>query len=121
MKRLTLAVAAALALSACLPTVPASIPAPVTIADRSTADEQAAIAIELGYKAFRTALELGVDAGALTGARASLAAAADQRAYSAVLAARAAYRTANAADYITAARAANDALRAAIATVKGAN
>jgi len=114
-------VAAALALSACKATAPSIgvIPTPVETVDRTAADEQVAVGIEQGYKAFRLALELGVDTGVIKGPRATLAAAADRRAYAAVLTARQAYKTANAAAFITAARSANATLAAAIATVKG--
>ncbi len=116
-----IALFAALALAACQTGAPVNIlPIPVTIADRTVADEQVASGLELGYKAFRVALELGVDTGAIKGARATLAASADQRAYTALLAARAAYRTANAPSYIAAAREANAAIASGIAAVKGA-
>jgi hypothetical protein len=110
----------ALALAAC--TTPASqpplhIPAPAEYAERDAADEQAAVAVENGYKAFR--LELGVDTGVLKGERAVKAAAADRQAYNALLIFREAYKTANAADLLTAGRSANIAIAQAIAIVKG--
>jgi hypothetical protein len=112
----------ALALAAC--TTPASqpplhIPAPAEYAERDAADEQAAVAVENGYKAFRLALELGVDTGVLKGERAVKAAAADRQAYNALLIFREAYKTANAADLLTAGRSANIAIAQAIAIVKG--
>ncbi len=113
-------IAAALALSACGVTeAPTIIPAPVELANRTTADEQIAVGIEQGYKAFRLAIELGVDTGVIKGDRAVRAAAADQRAYAAVLTVRQAYRTANEGGFIAAARSANATIAAAIATVKG--
>jgi hypothetical protein len=118
MKSLILALSA-LALVACEPVTPNPIPTPAAFAQRSAADEQIAVGIELGYKAFRTALELGVDTGVIKGARATTAAAADRRAYAAVLTARQAYQTANAADFIAAARKANETIALAIAAVKG--
>jgi hypothetical protein len=119
MKRLILAIAVALALSACTATVPVGVPAPVELASRTAADEQVSVGVENGYKAFRLAIELGVDTDVIKGARATLAADADQRAYAAILALRAAYRTANATDFLTAARSANSAVEQAIANAKG--
>lgn len=111
----------ALALAACSTTVapPLHIPAPAEYAGRTAADEQAAVAVENGYKAFRLALELGVDAGVIKGERAVKAAAADRQAYNAVLIFRSAYKTANAADLLAAGRSANIAIAQAIATVRG--
>lgn len=116
-----LIIAAALALGACgAPlTVPASIPAPVELANRTAADEQIAVGAENGYKAFRLVIELGVDTGVIKGERATRAAAADRRAYAALLTLRAAYKTANAADFLTAARSANSAIDQAITVAKG--
>jgi len=114
-----IAIVAALALAACTPTITNIPTSPAALSDRTIADEQVAIGLELGYKAFRLALELGVDAGVIKGPRATQAAAADQRAYAALLVARAAYRTGNAGDYITAAREANAAIAAGVAAVKG--
>lgn len=123
--------ATALCLSACattppidlLPAVAAAadrvLPAPETIANRTVADEQAAIGVELAYKAFRTALELGVDAGVITGPRARLAADADNRAYAAVQAMRAAYRGANAGGTLAAAAEARTAIAQALLALKG--
>lgn len=119
MNRLILASCIALGLSACQVTPPASIPAPVELASRTAADEQIAIGVENGYKAFRLAIELGVDTGVIKGTRATLAAAADQRAYAALLTLRTAFKTANATDFLTAARAANSAVEQAIAVAKG--
>jgi hypothetical protein len=98
--RLILALAASLALSGCagLPTL--SLPAaPVEAADQTVLDEQAALAVELAYKAARLAIETGVDAGAIRGANATRLAELDNDAYAAVLAARRAYRAGNATGY----------------------
>lgn len=98
-----------------------SIPtSPGQVAEGTVLDERAAIAVELAYKASRTALEIAVDAGLLRGERAAQAAALDNRAYSAVQAARAAYRGANAASYYQAVDEARAAIAAALAAVKGA-
>ncbi len=116
----SLLIAASLALAACTgSTTPiASIPTPVEYANRTAADEQAAVAVEQGYKAFRLALELGVDTGVIKGDRAVRAAKADQTAYTALLVFREAYKTANAADLLAAGRSANIAIAQAIAAVK---
>lgn len=118
MRRILL-VAAALSLSSCATVTPALNTSPVAYAQRTAVDEQVAVGVELGYKAFRTALELGVDTGALKGARAAAAASADQRAYTAVQVFRQAYKTANASDLLAASRSAHIAIEQALATVKG--
>jgi hypothetical protein len=68
-------------------------------ADQTVLDEQAALSVELAYKAARTALEIGAETGLLKGRGAAAAAEADNRAFAAVLAVRAAYRGGNAGDY----------------------
>ena len=119
MSRLILALSTALTLTACTPAAIAPFTVgPAAVAQRTAADEQVAVGIELGYKAFRTAVELGVDTGVIKGTLAAKAAAADQRAYAAVQTARAAYKTANTGDFIAAAREANATIAAAIATVR---
>ena len=110
----------AVSLTACSVVGPTgSIPAPVELADRTAKDEQAAIAIENGYKAFRLAVELGVDTGVIKGERAAAVAKADQCAYAALLVFRQAYKTANSADLVAAGRNVNAAIDQAIAAVKG--
>ena len=117
---------AALALAACS-TVPSgstigdlvTTTAPSTYANRTAADEQAAVAVENGYKAFRLAVELGVDSGIIKGERAVMAAKADQCAYTALLVFREAYRSANSTDLLTAGRSVNIAIEQAIAAVRG--
>jgi hypothetical protein len=92
-----LAIALALGLTGCATT---TVPvAPVEVADRVGLDEQGALSAELAYKAARTAVELGVDAGVIRGERATQIAALDRKAYSALTAVRAAYRAGNAASY----------------------
>lgn len=99
MKRIFVA-ALALTLSACaglqIPQLPS---APVAVADETVLDEQAALSIELAYKAARLAMETAVDAGAIRGANATRIAELDNEAYAAVLAARRAYRAGNATSY----------------------
>lgn len=95
----------ALALSGCGPLLqlPAGIPpAPAAAANATVLDEQAALGVELAYKAERIALETAVDTGRLTGARAAQAAALDDKAYKAVTIVRRAYLAGNATDYTTA-------------------
>lgn len=97
------------------------VPVPVEYANRTAVDEQVGVGIENGYKGFRTALELAVDSGFLTGARASAARTANQCAYRAVLVFRQAYKTANSADLLAAARSANIAIEQALASFTGVN
>ena len=109
-------------LSACtgmagIPNIPA---APVEVANQTVLDERGAIAAEVAYKAFRTAVEFATDAGMLTGANAKRAAHFDNLAYAAVGAARAAYRAGNAESYQKAVDEALKAVGAALASIKGA-
>lgn len=102
MKRIILAVTAALALSGCaLAGLPTNLlpTAPAAVADRTILDEKAAVAVELTYKAWRTAAEAATDAGWVKGAQAVKVADLDRRAYDAVKAVRAAYNAGNAANY----------------------
>jgi hypothetical protein len=102
MKRLIFAACAALALTGCsgLAGLAGGIPpTPVAAADETVLDEQAALAVELAYKAARLAVETGVDAGVVRGAQATRLAELDNQAYAAVLAARRAYRAGNATSY----------------------
>lgn len=96
----------ALALSGCtIPGIsfgPSSLPpAPVAAANQTVLDEQAALSVELAYKAARTAIEIAVDAGAIKGERAKKFADLDNKAYAAVGIVRSAYRAGNATDYAT--------------------
>lgn len=128
MKRLVIATLAALSLSACaalgalsavapmLGNVPTS---PATVANGTVLDERGAIAVESAYKGFRTVLEALVDGGLLTGARATQAAAIDNRAYAAVKVARAAYRSGNAASYAAAVTEARKAIADGLGVLKG--
>jgi hypothetical protein len=97
------------------------IPVPVEYAQRTAVDEQVGVGIENAYKGFRTALEVGVDSGFLTGSRASAARLANQCAYRAVVVFRQAYKTANSADLLAAARSANIAIEQALASFTGDN
>lgn len=112
MKRLILA--AALACSACVGT----LPGPNTVADRTTLDERLALGAELAYKAARLAVEVATDAGAIRGNRATLVAAADERAYAALGAVRAAYEAGNASSYATAITRAQEAVDALLSAIR---
>lgn len=108
MKRL-IALALISALSACgsISTIP---PAPASVADQTTLDEQGALAAELAYKAARVAIETGVDAGFIRGAAAARIAALDAKAYAALGVVRRAYEAGNAASYATALTSARSAV-----------
>ncbi len=101
MNRLFLAILAPLALSGCagLSTLAGLPSAPVAVADETVLDEQAALSIDLAYKAARLAIETGVDAGVIRGERAARLAEVDNQAFAAVQAARRAYRAGNATSY----------------------
>lgn len=98
----------------------APLGSPAAVSDATKADEQAALAVELAYKAARTAAEMAVDLGAVKPGTplAKRIAAADRTAYAAVLAAREAYEAGNAADYATATRDAIGAVAAFHSSVK---
>ncbi|WP_375194631.1 hypothetical protein [Sphingobium sp.] len=89
------------ALPGCTPvnTIP---PAPGAVADKTTLDEQGALAAELAYKAARIAIETGVDAGLIRGATAAKIATLDAKAYAALGIVRKAYAAGNAASYASA-------------------
>ena len=101
--------ALALALGACglmpaLTALPAALPAPVAVADRTVLDEQGLTALELAYKGGRIAAEAGVDLGFIRGEVALKVAALDDKAFRALGAARAAYRAGNSENYSAAMR-----------------
>lgn len=112
MKRMILCLAAVLVLSACTFGSLASVPpAPSGLANRTVLDEQGALAVELAYKAARTAVELAVDTGLLKGPAAAQVADLDNRAFLAVTSARSAYAAGNAASYSAALGEAREAVR----------
>jgi hypothetical protein len=80
----------------------AGLPAPATVADKTTLDEEGLLRLERLYKATRTAVEMAVDAGVIHGAVASRIAAADNKAFHLLGLARSAYDTGNAATYTAA-------------------
>lgn len=90
-----------------------ALPAPNTVADRTTLDERAAIGVELAYQA---AAQLALSTGA---AKREDVKAADRKAYAAVKAVRAAYSAGNASSYPTAAIAAHEAVAALLTAMKG--
>lgn len=115
------ALACAPALTACAPMaalggIPAS---PATVANTTVLDEQVGQGVELAYAAFRTGLEIAVDAGRLKGAAATRAAVLDNRAFAATQAVQAAYRAGNSDGYLAAAKEARAAIAAALAAIKG--
>lgn len=71
----------------------ATVDAPPT-AENTIVDEQAAIAVNVAYKAFRLAVETGINAGVVKGSLAGRLAEADQRIFNAVQAVDVAYRAA---------------------------
>lgn len=123
--RMLIAAVLAVALSACTTNVPplatagavaadaAGIAPPVSLADRTSADEKAMMAVEVAYKAARTVGEIGVDAGLIKGATATRVAQLDNRAYAALQAARSAYRLGNAESWLAALNQALQAIDAA--------
>lgn len=118
MRHISLALAAlALPLSAC--TLPQPLPTPSTVAETTKLDEQAGITAELGYKLFRVAVETGVKAGAIKGARATQIADIDNRLFAGLEAIRAAYATGNAATYDSAIRNFNVVLASGNAALGG--
>lgn len=114
--RKLLLLAAPLALASCngLAVPPVT---PGQVADRTVLDEQAALGVELAYKAWRLALETVVDSGLLRGEKAKQVAALDNRAYAAVKAVRSAYQAGNAASYTRAVKDARAAITAALDSV----
>jgi hypothetical protein len=119
MRKIIFALAASLALAGCSFGSIASAPPPAELADRTALDEQAAIGVELAYKAFRLAAETAVDAGVLKGERAAMVGRLDDAAYTAVTAVRAAYAAGNAENYAAALEQANAAIGAGVKLVKG--
>lgn len=91
--------------------------APVAVCDRSTMDEQAGTAVELGYKLFRTGVELAVDLGTIKGQRATYFANLDNQLFAGTTAVQQAYATCNAASYKAALAHANNLLKTAQAAL----
>lgn len=133
MKKLILVALAAGALSACtamgaigtavgLGTAVADasgVPPPVTYANHTTVDEKAGIAIETAYNAWWRALDLSIDVGYVTPAKAAAVAAIDNKAYAATLAAQHAYLAGNSSSFKAAEAEARAAIKEGLALVKG--
>lgn len=90
---------------------------PAAVCDRSTLDEQAGTAVELGYKLFRTGTELGVDLGVIKGQRATYFANLDNQIFTGTQAVQQAYAACNAASYKAAIANANALLKTAQAAL----
>lgn len=90
-----------------------ALPPPNTVADRTTLDERAAIAVEMAYQA---AAQLALATGA---AKREDVKAADRRAYAAVKAVRAAYEAGNAASYASAAASAHSTVASLLTALRG--
>lgn len=116
MKRFMIFAPLALAGCAAIPAVPSS---PAAVADQSALDEQAALSVELAYKAARLVVETGVDGGLIKGTLATRIAAYDRRAYAAVIGVRSAYEAGNADGYLSAVQEARAAITAILTAVQG--
>lgn len=93
--------------------------APSQVCDRTTWDETAGSAVELGYKGFRLAVEFGVDAGKIKGATATRAREANRKLFGLTQAVQRAYASCNSAGYLQAIREAKAALAQAMANLPG--
>ena len=100
--------------------VVAGLPAaPSQVCDRTTWDESAGTAVELSYKAFRLAVNFGVDAGKITGATATRARDANRRLFGLTQAVQRAYAACNSDGYLKAVREARAAFAQAMANLPG--
>lgn len=90
-----------------------ALPAPNTVANQTTLDERAAIAVEMAYQA---AAQLALSTGV---AKRESVKAADRRAYEAVKAVRNAYSAGNASSYATAAASAHTAVASLLTALRG--
>lgn len=90
---------------------------PAAVCDRSTMDEQAGTAVELGYKLFRTGVELATDLGSIKGQRAVYFANLDNQLFAGTQAVQQAYAACNAASYKAALDHANSLLKTAQAAL----
>jgi hypothetical protein len=96
-----------------------ALQSPGSVANRTVLDEQIGSAVELAYKAARTAMETAVDAGLIKGALATKVALADNKAFAATQAVQRAYRAGNASNYAVAATQAQAAIGEFLAAIKG--
>lgn len=116
MKKLLFALA--LSLSACtgLTTIPTT---PSAIADTTKVDEQVVVTAHLGYKAWRLAVETGVNSGLIKGQLAAHVADLDNQLYTALQAVDAAYATGNASNVAAAVTSFNTALTVGYSAIGG--
>jgi len=77
----------------------AGVPAPVAVADLTTADEVGMLRVERIYKAARSTIELAVDTGFIRGSLAATIAKADAFAFQKLTGLRALYDAGNAASF----------------------
>jgi hypothetical protein len=111
----------ALCLAATLPAcaaLNAPLPAPAAIADRTVLDEKAALGVELAYQAANLAALTASRAGLISDEARPRIAAADARAYAAVLAVRQAYDAGNGGSYFETEARARAALAEFLALIK---
>lgn len=87
-----------------------AVPVPATVANTTILDEQGVIAVGLGYKTFRIAVETGINAGIIKGSLATKVAALDNQLFAAVQTADAAYQAGNATNLAAALANANKLL-----------
>ena len=90
---------------------------PAAVTDGVLLDEQAAVGVELAYKAARMLTESLVKSGVIRGDLATRVAAADRRAYATVRAARAAYAAGRSTSYTEAVLLAQGAITDLLAAV----
>ena len=108
-------------------TLPAPSPSPIAnvecpgnaISNATRLDERLALGVEATYTAARTAAELAVDSGRVTGPNATRLRTANRRAYDGLLAVRKAYCAGNQAGYLAAAVSATGAVSALLNAANG--
>lgn len=96
-----------------------TVPSPAALANTTKLDEQGVNTAELAYKAWRIAVETGVNAGQIKGQLAQRVAGFDNQLYSALQAVESAYNAGNASDYKTAVANFNTALTVANSALGG--
>lgn len=109
-----------LPLASCASLAPVAV-GPGVVASQTALDEKTLLAVELGYKGARTAMELAVDLGRLKGENAGKAQVFNRRAYAAVLAMRAAYRAGNSSTWLDAYAEAQAAIAGILSLSGGSN
>lgn len=91
-----------LALSACAGIPAGIVPTPSTVTEQTKLDEQAAITVNLAYKAWLITVETGINAGLIKGTLATRVAVVDNQLYTALKAVDSAYAAGNASNYLIA-------------------